>query len=90
MTANRRSTAWPLSDMCNVTANQPTGQLSAVQSGVNCSMEDKVIVAVCVSRSSLYDTVEDSACLKGRGEKIKRAHSGQQGAPPADTVAFLT
>jgi hypothetical protein len=33
MTANRRSTAWPLSDMCNVTANQrSTGQLSAVQS----------------------------------------------------------
>ena len=35
-------------------------------------------------------TVADSECLKGRGEKIKRAHSGQHGAPPADTVAFLT
>ena len=34
--------------------------------------------------------VADSDCLKGRGEKIKRAHSGQHGAPPADTVAFLT
>ena len=39
MTANQRSTAWPLSDMCNVTANQrSTVKLSAVQPGVNCSM----------------------------------------------------
>ena len=37
-----------------------------------------------------YGAVADSECLKGRGEKIKRAHSGQHGAPPADTVAFLT
>ena len=58
MTANRRSTAWPLSDICNVTANQrSTGQLSAVQSGVNCSMEEKVIVAVCDSWSSLYNII---------------------------------
>ena len=58
MTANWRSTAWPLSDMCNVTANQrSTGQPSAVQSGVNCSMEEKVIVAVCDSRSSLYNSI---------------------------------
>ena len=49
MTANQRSTALPLSDMCNVTANQhSTVKLSAVQSGVNCSMEEKVIVAVAV------------------------------------------
>ena len=62
MTANRRSAAWPLSDMCNVTANQrSTGQLSAVQSGVNCSMEEKVIVAVCDSRSSLYDIIQRGA-----------------------------
>ena len=53
MTANRRSTAWPLSDMCNVTANQrSTVKLSAVQSGANCSMEEKVIVAACDSLSS--------------------------------------
>ena len=46
------------SDMSNVTANQrSTGQLSAVQSGVNCSMEEKVIVAVCDSRSSLYNSI---------------------------------
>ena len=51
---NMRSTAWPLSHMCNVTANQrSTVQLSAVQSGVNCSMEEKVNVAVCDSRSSI-------------------------------------
>ena len=57
-TANRRSTAWPLSDMCNVTANQrSTGQLSAVQSGVNCSMEGKVNVAVCDSRSSIHNII---------------------------------
>ena len=44
--------------MCNVTANQrSTGQLSAVQSGVNCSMEEKVIVTVCDSRSTLYDSI---------------------------------
>ena len=54
MTANQRWTAWPLSHMCNVTANQrSTVKLSAVQSGVNCSMEEKVIVAVCDSRSSI-------------------------------------
>ena len=58
MTANQRSTAWPLSDMCNVTANQrSSGQLNAVQSGVNCSMEDKVIVTVCDSRSSIYNSI---------------------------------
>ena len=58
MTANQRSTAWPLSDMCNVTANQrSTVKLSAVQSGVNCSMEEKVIVAVCDSRSSIYNSI---------------------------------
>ena len=44
--------------MCNVTANQrSTGQLSAVQSGVNYSMEEKVIVTVCDSRSTLYDSI---------------------------------
>ena len=55
MTANQRSTAWPLSDVRNVTANQfSTGQtLPAVQSGVNRSMEEKVIVAVCDSPSSI-------------------------------------
>ena len=55
MTANQRSTAWPLSDMRNVTANQfSTGQpFPAVQSGVNRSMEEKVIVAVCDSLSSI-------------------------------------
>ena len=58
MTANQRSTAWPLSDMCNVTANQrSTVKLSAVQPGVNCSMEEKVIVAVCDSRSSIYNSI---------------------------------
>ena len=51
---NMRSTAWPLSHMCNVTANQrSTVKLSAVQSGVNCSMEEKVNVAVCDSRSTI-------------------------------------
>ena len=55
MTANQRSTAWPLSDVRNVTANQfSTGQpFPAVQSGVNRSMEEKVIVAVCDSPSSI-------------------------------------
>ena len=58
MTANRRSTAWPLSDICNVTANQrSTVKLSAVQSGVNCSMKEKLIVAVCDSRSSIYNSI---------------------------------
>ena len=58
MTANQRSTAWPLSDMCNVTANQrSTVKRSAVQSGVYCSMEEKVIVAVCDSRSSIYNSI---------------------------------
>ena len=58
MTANQRSTAWPLSDICNVTGNQrSTGQLSAAQSGVNCSMEEKVNVAVCDSRSSIYNII---------------------------------
>ena len=58
MTANQRSTAWPLSDMCNVTANQrSTVKLSAVQSGVNCSIEEKVIFAVCDSRSSTYNSI---------------------------------
>ena len=56
---NMRSTAWPLSHMCNVTANQrSTVKLSAVQSGVNCSMEEKVNVAVCDSRSSIYNIIE--------------------------------
>ena len=44
--------------MCNVTANQrSTVKLSAVQSGVNCSMEEKVNVAVCDSRSSIYNII---------------------------------
>ena len=44
--------------MCNVTANQrSTVKLSAVQSGVNCGMEEKVIVAVCDSRSSIYNII---------------------------------
>ena len=55
---NMRSTAWPLSHMCNVTASQrSTVKLSAVQSGVNCSMEEKVNVAVCDSRSSIYNII---------------------------------
>ena len=45
MTANQRSTAWTLSDMCNVTADQrSTCHLSAVQSGMNHDMEEKGIV----------------------------------------------
>ena len=55
MTANQRSKGWPLSDVRNVTANQfSTGQpFPAVQSGVNRRMEEKVIVAVCDSPSSI-------------------------------------
>ena len=55
MTANQRSTAWPLSDVRYVTANQfSTGQpFPAVQSGLNRSIEEKVIVAVCDSPSSI-------------------------------------
>jgi hypothetical protein len=58
MTANQRSTAWLLSDVRNVTANQPsTGQpFPSVQSGVNCSMEEKVIVAVYDSLSSIHNS----------------------------------
>ena len=58
MTANQRATSWPLSDICTVTANQrSTDKLSAVQSVVNCSIVEKVIVAVCDSRSSIYKIV---------------------------------
>ena len=46
-------------DMHNVTANQrSTGQpFPVVQSGVNRTMEEKVIVAVCDSRSSIYNGI---------------------------------
>ena len=59
MTANQRSTAWPLSDVRNVTANQfSTGQpFPAVHSGVNRRMEEKVIVAVCDSPSSIENSI---------------------------------
>ena len=41
-----------------MTANQrSTFKLSAVQTGVNCSMEEKVIVAVCDSRNSMYNII---------------------------------
>ena len=60
------------------------------QDGENQLGELRNSIKQSVKGALTIQAVADSDCLKGRGEKRKRAHSGQHGAPPADTVAFLT